>query len=162
MYGCESWTTKKAECRKLKFLNCGVWKHSWESLGLQDQTSLCWGKSVLNNHWKDWCWSWSAKSLATWCEELTHWKRPWCWERLKAGEEGDDRERDGWMTSPTQWTWIWASSGSWWWREAWRAAVPGVAKSWTWLSNWTELNMLAVQRDSQEASPAPQFESIHS
>ena len=76
-------------------LNCGVREDSWESLWLQgDQTSLCWGKSVLNNHWKDWCWSWSAKSLATWCEELTHWKRPWCWERLKAGEEGD--EMVGW------------------------------------------------------------------
>ena len=51
--------------------------------------------------------------LRTWCEELTHWKRPWCWERLKAGE-GNDRERDDWMASPTQWTWIWTSSGKWW------------------------------------------------
>ena len=53
-------------------------------------------------------------SLATWCEELTHWKRPWCWERLKVGGEGDDRGWDGWMASPTQRTWVWASSGSWW------------------------------------------------
>ena len=53
-------------------------------------------------------------TLATWCKELTHWKRPWCWERLKAGE-GDDRGQDGWMASPTWWTWVWASSGSWWW-----------------------------------------------
>ena len=44
-----------------------------------------------------------------------HWKRPWCWERLKAEGEGDDRWRDDWMASPTQWTWVWASSGSWWW-----------------------------------------------
>ena len=51
---------------------------------------------------------------ATWCEELTHWKRPWCWERLKAGGERDDRGWDGWMVSPTQWTWVWASSGRWW------------------------------------------------
>ena len=48
---------------------------------------------------------------ATWCDELTHWKRPWCWERLKAGGEGDDRGRDGWMASLTQWTWVWASLG---------------------------------------------------
>ena len=48
-------------------------------------------------------------------EELTHWKRPWCWERLKAGGEGDDRKWDGWMASLTQWTWVWASSGIWWW-----------------------------------------------
>ena len=49
-----------------------------------------------------------------WCEELTHWKRPWCWERLKAGE-GEDRGWDGWMASLSQWTWGWASSRSWWW-----------------------------------------------
>ena len=54
-------------------------------------------------------------TLATWCEALTHWKRPWCWERLKAGGEGDDRGWDDWMASPTWWTWVWASSGSWWW-----------------------------------------------
>ena len=57
--------------------------------------------------------SWSSNILATWYEELIHWKRPWCWERLKVGGEGDDRGWDGWMASPTQWTWIWASSGSW-------------------------------------------------
>ena len=50
-------------------------------------------KSVLNINWKDWCWSWNSNTLATWCEELTHWKRPWCWDRLKAGGEGDDRMR---------------------------------------------------------------------
>ena len=59
--------------------------------------------------------SWSSNILATWYEELIHWKRPWCWDRLKARGEGDDRGWDGWMASPTQWTWIWASSGSWWW-----------------------------------------------
>ena len=65
-------------------------------------------------HWKDWCWRWnSSTSAATWCEELTPWKRPRCWERLKAGG-GDDRGRDGWMASPTQWTWIWTNSGRWW------------------------------------------------
>ena len=50
-----------------------------------------------------------------WCEELTHWKSPWFWERLKAGGEGENRGWDGWMTSLTQWTWVWASSESWWW-----------------------------------------------
>ena len=70
--------------------------------------------SVLNIHWKDWCWSWNSNTLATWCEEPTHWKRPWCWARLKA--EGEwDREWDGWMASPTRWTWVWASSRRWWW-----------------------------------------------
>ena len=81
----------------------------------------------------------NSNTLATWCEELTHLKRPWCWERLKAGGKGDDRW-DGWMTSLTQWTWVWVDSGSWWW-----TAKPGVlrfmgSQSRTWLSNWTELN----------------------
>ena len=57
----------------------------------------------------------TPNTLATWCEELTHLKRPWCWGRLRAGEEGDDRGWDGWMASPTLWTWVWVDSGSWWW-----------------------------------------------
>ena len=76
------------------------------------------------------------------CKELTHWKRPWCWERLKAGGEGDDRGWDGWMSSPTRWTWVWASSGSWWW-----TGKPGmlqsmglqrVGQNWATELNWTE------------------------
>ena len=77
---------------------------------------------MLNIHCKDGCWS--SNTLATWCKELTHLKRPWCWERLKVGE-GDDRGWDGWMASLNQWTWIWVSSGSWWW-----TGRPGVLQSW--------------------------------
>ena len=64
---------------------------------------------------KDWCWSWNSNTLATWYKKLTHWKRPWCWERLRAGGEGDDRGWDGWMATSIQWTWVWVNSGSWWW-----------------------------------------------
>ena len=74
-------------------------------------------------------------------------KRPWCWERLKVGGKGDDRGWDGWMASPTWWTWDWVSSLTWDWvrelamdREAWRAVVHGITKNWTLLSYWTELN----------------------
>ena len=59
-----------------------------------------------SSHWKDWCWGWNSNTLATWCEELTPLKRPGCWEGLRAGGEGDDRGWDGWMASPTQWTWV--------------------------------------------------------
>ena len=102
MHECESWTIEKAEAKELMLLNCGVGENSWESLGLQgDPTSPSKRKSVLNTQWKDWCWNWNSSTLPTWCEELTHWKRPWCWERLRAVGEGDDRGWDGWMASPT-------------------------------------------------------------
>ena len=80
--------------------------------------------------------------FGTWCEELTHLKRPWWWERLKAGREGDDRGWDGWMASPTQWTWVWVNSGSWWWTgKPGMLQSMGVTKSRTWLSDWTELKV---------------------
>ena len=90
---------------------------------------------------KDWSWIWSSNTLTTWHEELTHLKRPWCWERLTAGGVGDDRGWDGWMASPTQWTWVWVNSGSWWW-----TGRPGVLRFMgsqrvrhDWATNWTEL-----------------------
>ena len=97
--------------------------------------------TVPNIHWEDWCWSWNSNLLVTWYKELTHWKRPWCWERLKARGEGDDRGWDGGMASPTQWTWVWVSSGIWWWTRK-----PGVLQSMgSWRvghdwETWTELN----------------------
>ena len=77
-----------------------------------------------NIHWKNWWWSWNSITLDTWCKEPTHWKRPRCWERLKAGGEGGDRRLDGWMASPTQWTWVWANSG-----RQWSTGKPGVLQS---------------------------------
>ena len=79
-------------------------------------------ESTLNIHWKDWCWSWNSNTLAAWRQEPTHWKRPWCWGRLKA--EGEDRGWGGWMASLTQWTWVWASSRRWW-----KTGRPGVLQS---------------------------------
>ena len=72
----------------------------------------------------EWCWSWSSSTLATWYKELTPWKRPWCWERLKVGREGDDRGWDGWVASPSWWRWVWVGSGNWWW-----TGKPGVLQS---------------------------------
>ena len=93
----------KLSTKELMLLNCGAGEDFWECLGQQgDQTNQSERKSVLNSHWKHWRWSWSFNILAIWCKELTQWKRPWCWERLKAGREGEDRRWNGWKTSPTQ------------------------------------------------------------
>ena len=91
--------------------NCGAGVDSWESLGLQrDQQSIL--KEINPEyHWKDWFWSWSSSTLATWCKELTHWKRPWSWESLRSGREEGDRGWDDWIASLSQWTWVWANSG---------------------------------------------------
>ena len=125
MYICERWTEKKAEHRRIDVFQLWCWRRllrvPWQQ---GDQTSQSERKPTLNIHWKNWCWSWSFNALATWCEEPTHWKRLWCWERLRTGGEGDDRGWDGWMASLTRWTWVWASSGSWWW-----TGKPGMLQS---------------------------------
>ena len=88
MYGCESWTIKIAECWRIDAFKLWCWRRllrvPWTA-GRSNQSIL---KEILNIHWKDWCWSWNSSPLATWCEELAHWKSPCCWERLKVrGEE---------------------------------------------------------------------------
>ena len=86
--------------------------------------------------------------MATWCKQLTHLKKPWCWERLRVGGEGDNQGWDGWMASPTQWTWVWVKSGSWWWTRR-----PGMRKfmrlqrvghDWATELNWTELILFSI------------------
>ena len=141
-------------------LNCGVGEDSWESLGLQgDPTSLSLRKSVLSIPWKDWCWGWNSNTLAIWCKELTPWKRPGCWERLKAEGEVDDRGWDGWMVSLTLWTWVWASSGSWWW-----TGRPGVLQSMESQRvghDWaTELNWIVLCRSIYGFSGMPKVWQI--
>ena len=107
-----------------------------------DPTSSSLRRSVLGVHWKDWCWSWNSNTLATSCKELTHWKRPWCWERLGAGGEGDDRGWDGWMASLTQWAWVWVNSGSSRWTGRpgvlWFMGSQRVGHDWATELSWTE------------------------
>ena len=126
MYGCESWTIKESRAPKNWCFWTVVLEKTLES-PLNCKEIL---KEIHQSILKEISPEYSLEglmlklklwSLATWCEDLTHWKRPWCWERLKAGGEGDDRGWDGWMASPTQWTWVWTSSRSWWW-----TGKPGV------------------------------------
>ena len=139
MYGCESWTVKKAECWRIDAFELWCWRRLLRVPWTARRSNQSILKEISPVHWKDWCWSWNSNTLAIWCEELIHLKRPGCWETLRAGGEGDDRGWDGWMASLTQWTWV---SGLVMDREAWRAAVHGVKKSRTWLTNWTELGSL--------------------
>ena len=141
-YGCESWTIKKAEGWRIDAVELWCWRRllrvPWTARR-SNQSVL--KEIILNIHRKDWCWSWNSNTLATWCEELTHWKRPWCWERLKAGE-GEDRGWDGWMASPTQWTWVCVNSGRWWWTGKpdvlWFMGSQRVGSYWATELNWTE------------------------
>ena len=144
MYGCESWTVKKAERQRIDAFELWCWRRLLRVHGLQgDPTCPFWRRSVLGVHWKDWCWSWNSNTLATWCDnELTHWKRPWCWERLRTGE-GDDRGWDGWMASPTQRTGVWVNSRSWWWTGRpgvlWFMGSQRIGHDWATELNWVRV-----------------------
>ena len=131
-YG-ESWTIKKAEYQRMDTFELWCWKRllrvSW--------TAMRSNQSILKEispeyHWKDWCWS--SNSLATWCKELTHLKRHWCWERFNAGGEGNKRGLDGWMTSST-----WVNSRSWWWTGK-PDVLQSMGSQWVGYDWVTELN----------------------
>ena len=126
MYGCESWTVKKAEHWRIDVYELWYWRRlfrvpwtarrSNQSILKEIRTECSLEGLMLKLN---------SNPLATWCEELTHWKRPWCWERLKVGGERDNRGWDGWMAWPTQWTRDWVNSEVVMDREAWCAAVHG-------------------------------------
>ena len=115
MYGCESSTRKKAEHWRIDTFE--LW--CWRRLLRVPWTARRSNQSILNEISPEYSLEglmlWNSNTLANWCGELTHLKRPWCWERLKAGGERDHRGWDGWMASLTQWTWVWVNSRSWWW-----------------------------------------------
>ena len=111
MYGCENWTLKKAEHWKIDAFELWCWRRLLRVTWTARRSNQSILKEISPACSLEGCWSWNCNILATWCEELTHLKRPWCWERLKAGREGDDRQWDGWMASLTQWTCVWVNPG---------------------------------------------------
>ena len=116
MYRCESWTIKKADHQRIDAFEVWCWRRllrvPWHARRsnqsiLKEISPGCSLEGLILKL--------KLQYFATWYKELTHWKRPWCWERLRAGGEGNGRGWDGWMAPPTQWTWVWVNSGSWWW-----------------------------------------------
>ena len=111
MCGCENWIIKKAECGRIYTFELWCWRRllrvPWTA-GRSNQSIL---KEISpENSLQGLILKLKLQSFGHLCEELTHLKRPWCWERLKVGGEGDDKGWDGWMASLTQWRWVWASS----------------------------------------------------
>ena len=145
MYGCESWTVKKAECQRIDAFK--LW--CWRRLLIVPWTARRSNQSIMKEinpgiSLEGMMLKLKLSTLATSCEELTHWKRLWCWEGLGAVGEGDDWGWDGWMASRTRWTWVWVNSGRWWW-----TGRPGVLRfmgsqrvghDWATELNWIESN----------------------
>ena len=148
-YGCESWTVKKGESRRIDAFELWCWRRLLRVLDCKEiqpvhsEGDQPWDFFRRNDA--------KAETPVLWPPHAksSHWKRLWCWEGLGAGGEGDDRGWDGWMSSLTQWTWVWVNSGSWWW-----TGRPGelrfmvsqrVGHDWATELNWTGVtNYLSV------------------
>ena len=125
MYGCESWTIMKAGHQRNDAFELWCWRRLLRVLWTARRSNQYILKEISSEYSLEGLMlKLKFQYLATWWEKLTHLKRPWCWERLKAEGEGDDRGWDGWMASLTQWTWVYVSSRSWWWTEK-----PGMLQS---------------------------------
>ena len=142
LYDCEIWTIKKAEWWRIDAFELWCWKRllriSWtarrSNQSIQKEISPGCSLEGLMIKMKL-----QYFGYLMWKADL--FERPWCWERVRAGGEGDDRGWDGWIVPPTQWTWVWVDSGSWWWTER-----PGVLQvmglqrvRYDWATKWTEL-----------------------
>ena len=127
MYGCESWTIKKVECQRIDAFEMWCWRRLLRVPWTAERSN----QSILKEIHPEYSLEGLMLKLKLQyfglqylSKELTHLKRPWCWERLKAGGEGNKRGWEGWMASPTWWTWVWANSRRWW-----RTKKPGMLQS---------------------------------
>ena len=115
MYGCKSWTIKKDECHRIDAFELWCWRRLLRIPWTARRSNQSIPKEISPEYSLEGLMlKLKLQYFGPWCKELTHLKRPWCWERLRAGWEGNDRW-DRLMASPTQWTWVWVNSGSWWW-----------------------------------------------
>ena len=140
MYGCDSLTINKAKRRRIDAFELWCWRRLLRVPWTARRSNQSILKEIIPGYSLEGLMlKLKLQYLATWCKELTHWKTPRCWERLRTWWEGDDRGWDHWMASLTRWTWVWVDCGSWWW-----TGRPDVlqfmgSQSQTRLSNWTEL-----------------------
>ena len=97
MHGCQSWTTEKTVCQRIKAFELWYWRRFlWVPWTARRSNQSILKENNLKIHWKDWCWSWNSNTLATWSNELTHWKRPWCWEDWRREKRTIEDEMAGW------------------------------------------------------------------
>ena len=132
MCGCKSWTIKKAEHRRTDTFELWSWRRLLRVPWTAKRSNQSVLKEINPEYWKDLCQSWNSNTLVTQCEGSTHWKRPWCWERLGEEEkEATENEMVGWYHL-TQWlTWVWADSG-----RQWRTGKPGMLPGLWGLKEW--------------------------
>ena len=146
-YGCESWTIINAEHWRTDAFELWCWRRLLRVPWTARRSNQSIIKQISPEYsLKGLMLKLQAQYFGTWCKEPVHWIRPWCWERLKAGGQGDDREWDGWMASPTQWTRVWASSG-----RRWKTGKPDVlyvvlevAMNQTRLNDWATTFNFAI------------------
>ena len=144
MHGCVTWAIKKSDCWRIDAFKLWCCRRLLRVPWIARKSNQSILKEISPNiHWRDWCWNWNSNTLATWGKEPTLWKRSWCLWGFKVGGEEGDRGWDGWMTSLTQWTWVWMDSGSLWWTGRpgvwWFVGSQRVGHDWVTELNWTEL-----------------------
>ena len=149
MHRCKSWTVKKAEPQRIDAFELWCWRRLLRVPWIARRINQSILKEISPEYSVEGLMlSSNSNTWATWCEERTHWKRPWWWERLKVGGEGDNTGWDGWIASLTQWRWVWLGSGSWWWKG--KAGVLQSMGSQRVRHDWT-IEQACIHTDTVEA-----------
>ena len=142
MYGCESWTINKAENQRIDDFELWCWRRLLRVPWTAGRSNLSILKKISPEYSLEGLMlKLKLQSFGHLMQRTTHLKRPWCWERLKAGGKGNNRGWDGWMASLTRWTWVWVNSGSWWWTGVLQfMGLQRVGQDWATELNWTDAN----------------------